>query len=118
MTDILLDLSGKLPDALVEIFRRVARATAAVGFARWFVVGAQARDLLLRYGYNLQSGRATNDVDFAVAVESWDEYNALREALITAEGFTAHPTQPQRLVLANSIIDTVPFGPLETIPVA
>ncbi len=58
--------------------------------------------------------RATNDIDFGIVVETWDEFARLREALITDEGFQAHPHQQQRLLHEEgAIIDLVPFGNLE-----
>ena len=38
---------------------------------RWLVVGATGRVLLLEEVYGLPRGRATEDVDFGVMVESW-----------------------------------------------
>lgn len=109
-----LDLSDKLSSNELDVFRQVERVTSALGLNRHFVVGAQARDMILRYGHNLPSPRMTNDVDFAIAVESWDEFAALRDALIVNEEFRLHPTMRQRLISAHgAIIDLVPFGSLE-----
>lgn len=116
MKSISLDLSGKLPAIQIEVFRRIERVTAKLGLNRYFVIGAQARDLILRHGYSLPSQRLTNDVDFGIAVESWSEFTALRDALISAENFMFHPTMHQRLISVETIIDLVPFGSLESSP--
>lgn len=117
MSSTSLDLSGKLPAAQVEIFRQVGRVTTMLALGRHFVIGAQARDLILRHGHNLPSQRMTNDVDFGIALDSWGEFARLRDALINTEQFTPHPTTRQRLISAGgTIIDLVPFGSLEDPP--
>lgn len=111
MTNVSLDLSSKVPDGQVDIIRRVVRTAAFVGLFRLFIVGAQARDLILQYAYDLPVHRATNDIDFGIVVEAWEEFGWLREALISDEGFQPHPHQQQRLLHdEGAIIDLVPFG--------
>jgi len=47
-------------------------------------------------------------------VETWEEFEKLREALISSEGLQAHPNQKQRLIHnEGTIIDLVPLGNLE-----
>jgi predicted nucleotidyltransferase len=114
MTDTSRDLSSKVPDRQASVIRRVVRAAASLGFMRLFIVGAQARDLLLQYMYDLPVRRATNDVDFGIVLETWDEFARLRDALINSEGFRSHPHQRQRLLdEEGAIVDLVPFGNLE-----
>ena len=93
MTNVSLDLSSKVPTGQVNIIRRVVRTTAILGLSRLFIVGAQARDLILQYAYDLPVHRVTNDIDFGIVVEAWEEFGWLREALITDEGFQPHPHQ-------------------------
>ena len=40
----------------------------------YFVCGAVARDLLLSHVHGIEAGRVTADVDFAVAVEHWEQF--------------------------------------------
>ena len=113
-SNISLDLSNKLPADRVNVIRRVVRTATGLGLTHIFIVGAQARDIILQHGYGLVVRRATNDTDFAVAVEKWDQFSELKEGLISSEGFRAHPDQRQRLVHSEgAIIDLVPFGDLE-----
>ena len=70
----------------------------------------KARDLILQYAYDLLVHRATNDLDFGIVVETWDEFARLREALITEEGFQPFPHQQRLLHEERAIIDLVPFG--------
>ena len=77
MSNTLLNLSNSLPAEQVNVIRQVVRAAESQRL-RLFMVGAQARDLLLQYVYNLAVHRATNDIDFGIIVESWDEFAKLR----------------------------------------
>ncbi len=114
MTNVSLDLSNKLPTGQINIIRRVVRTATKLGLTRLFIVGAQARDLILQYAYDLPVRRATNDIDFGIVVETWDEFAKLLDALITSEGFQPHPHQQKRLLHEEgAIIDLVPFGNLE-----
>jgi predicted nucleotidyltransferase len=113
MINISLDLSNKLPSERVSIIRKVLHVSERLG-TDLFIVGAQARDLLLQYTYDLPVHRATNDIDFGVVIESWNEFTRLREALISSENFQPHRTMRQRLIHESGIlIDLVPFGDLE-----
>lgn len=113
MNDISLDLSNKLPAEQVNIIREVVHAAEGQGLPL-FIVGAQARDLSLQYAYDLPIQRATNDIDFGIIVENWDELTGLRDALIGSKKFHAHQSMRQRLVHETGLlIDLVPFGDLE-----
>lgn len=77
----------------------------------YVVVGATARDLLLFHVFGIPASRATRDVDFAIAVESWDKFNKMRDALLATKEFSASRAV-HRLHLAgtNIPIDLIPFG--------
>jgi predicted nucleotidyltransferase len=113
MINISLDLSNRLPAERVNIIRQVLHVSERLG-TDLFIVGAQARDLLLQYAYDLPVHRTTNDIDFGVVIESWNEFTRLREALIGSEKFQSHKTMRQRLIHESGmLIDLVPFGDLE-----
>jgi predicted nucleotidyltransferase len=115
MSNTSLDLSSKLPAEQVNIIREVVRAAESQRL-RLFIVGAQARDLLLQYLYDLPIHRATNDIDFGIIVESWDEFTKLRDNLIVDKKFQPHRIMRQRLVHQSGLlIDLVPFGDLEDV---
>ena len=109
MSNMSLDLSNRLPVEQVNIVRQVVHAAENLGL-RLFIVGAKARDFLLQYVYALRVDRATNDIDFAIVVETWDEFSKLRDNLIAHERFRPCGTMKQRLVHESGIlIDLVPF---------
>jgi predicted nucleotidyltransferase len=114
MTDICLDLSNKVPAGHVSIIRRVVQTAASLNLTTIFIVGAQARDLILQHTYDIPVLRATDDYDFGIVVENWDEFIKLRDLLVAQENFQRHPTKQQRLLHAEgAIVDLVPFGQLE-----
>ena len=65
-----LDLSGKIDRFLVEIFEKIVSAAESVNTA-FFVVGASARDIILKFGFDIETIRATNDIDLGVRVSDW-----------------------------------------------
>lgn len=77
------------------------------------MVGAMARDLLLHYGYGVPIRRATTDVDLAFAVENWDEFNAVRDALLASEQFLATRVEHKLLHRGTMETDLIPFGGVE-----
>ena len=115
MSNISLDLLNKLPADQENIIRQVVHAANSVTLGL-FIVGAQARDLLLQYVYDLPVHRATNDIDFGIVVENWDQFSRLRDNLIVSKSFQSDKNMRQRLVHASGLlIDLVPFGGLEEV---
>jgi len=64
------------------------------------LVGAAARDLMLVHvhvhGHGQRVRRATKDVDFAVAIASWEAYTQLQKRLMDHHGFRNDSQQVQR----------------------
>jgi predicted nucleotidyltransferase len=84
-----------------------------------FVIGAAARDLIFEYVYDARIQRATEDLDFGVAVETWADYDSLKTQLIGSKKFKKDPQQEQRILWTEKVeqeipIDLVPYGGLET----
>lgn len=82
----------------------------------YFVIGAAARYILMEHVYKLEMMRATSDIDFAVAVSSWDEFERLKTELVATGVFVASH-QPQRLIFGSGSgvypLDLVPFDGVE-----
>lgn len=99
----------------IEILREVAAAAEAEGIDH-MLVGATARDVLLTHVFGLEVRRATYDVDFAVAVKDWEQFEALREGLQAGKTFKGGGMAKQRLYYKGEKgaydyhIDLVPFG--------
>lgn len=79
------------------------------------LVGATARDLLLFHVHGgPQPSRRTRDIDFAVTVDSWEAFEAVRNALLAQDNF--NPSKVQHRLLYSSLtvpeveVDIIPFG--------
>ncbi len=81
---------------------------------RWLIAGAMGRVLLLEEVYKLPPGRATQDVDFGVMVESWDHYQALIRRICEDGRFYQDTKLTLRLNSEYGSIDLVPFGGVES----
>jgi predicted nucleotidyltransferase len=81
----------------------------------YFVAGATARDLILVNIHGLRPGRATRDIDFGIAVESWDHFARLKEGLVATGDFQSERRALQRLVYSDQAagfslpVDLIPF---------
>ncbi|QOY94780.1 nucleotidyl transferase AbiEii/AbiGii toxin family protein [Massilia sp. UMI-21] len=82
----------------------------------YFVIGASARDILVEHVYGLDTGRATRDIDFAVAISSWADYDRLKAALAVTGEFTLS-ANAHRLMFGTDEgaypLDLVPFDGVE-----
>lgn len=102
----------------VEIVREISAVSKALGL-ELLLVGAQAKVILLENIHGLNPGRATGDIDFAFAVESWDQFHQLKQSLIATGKFKELSKVKQRLVYQSSLIehgfvvDIIPFGKVQ-----
>ncbi|PYT28816.1 MAG: hypothetical protein DMG57_13610 [Acidobacteria bacterium] len=77
--------------------------------------GATARDLILVNVHGLRPGRATRDIDFGIAVESWDQFARLKEGLVATGAFESDQRMLQRLTYSDKAaefsipVDLIPF---------
>ncbi len=108
MSNISFDLSGKIDQQTVEALAIVKRIADSLSIP-FFVVGASARDFILKYCYGIEPPRMTRDIDLGVEVASWEQFTQLKEAL-TATGQFASTKEQQRLSFGSILIDIVPFG--------
>ena len=81
MKDTCVDISGKLPKGLIELYKDINNVAGDLKI-RYLVVGAMARDLVLVHGFGSTIERGTRDVDFGIKVESWDQFFTLQNALV------------------------------------
>jgi len=107
-----LDLTAKTE--LTFLADLVADLRAAVPACQPLLVGAMARDLLLHHAHNIPVDRATEDIDLAFALADWEDFAALRAALIASTYFEAHRTLVYKFFhRRRRQVDLVPFGGLE-----
>ncbi len=104
----LYDISQKIDKLTLEILKKIKSITEKQKI-EYFIVGATVRDMILNYVYGIKVYRATNDIDFAVRIRSWDEYNLLINKVEKA-GFEKSESIVHRYTYKGMIIDFIPFG--------
>ena len=103
-----------LDPMLLHVLRAVAEEAASSGI-NCMLVGATARNILLTHVFGLPEGRATYDVDFAMAVSGWAQFERLKTGISSRAGFSLGAAA-QRLYYQDSSggqpypLDLVPFG--------
>ena len=73
----LLNLSGKIEQSIVDALLAFTSVLGSLQI-RFFLVGAGARDLIFKY-YGIKSSRKTEDVDLGIQIDSWEEFNLIRD---------------------------------------
>jgi predicted nucleotidyltransferase len=92
---------------IAAVLGDLQRRAAALG-VEIMVVGAVARDILVRHHVGLTPERATTDIDIAVAVASWNEFDALTRPL------DGPPRIPHEFRVLGTTVDIIPFGGIES----
>ncbi len=110
MTNIFLNLSGKIENPVVDALQILKKVADSSG-VNFFVVGASARDFILRHQYGIEPRRKTGDIDLGVEVASWERFKTLFEELISTGQFSP-ASERQRLRCGIVLIDILPFGPI------
>lgn len=109
-----MDLSAHTSLAgLAEAVGVVHDAASRLGLAL-YVAGAFARDLWLAFGSGVDTGRKTEDVDFAVQCADWSAFDRLARELAARRVVRPNPRILQRFRHPNGTeIDLIPFGGIE-----
>jgi predicted nucleotidyltransferase len=111
MSNILFDLSGKIDLQSVAALSLLKSIADSLGIS-FFIVGASARDYILKHCYGIEPRRMTMDIDLGVEVGSWEQFNKLTEALEATGKFVPDAMEPQRFHFDHVLLDIVPFGPI------
>ncbi len=111
MSDIWLDLSGKIDAVTISLFEQLERIFGAHQ-TPFVVIGATARDLVFHHGFGIHMDRSTADIDCAILIADWSKFDSIRTHLIESGNFQ-QTTQLQRLLWKEAVpVDLVPFGPV------
>lgn len=77
---------------------------------KFFVIGATARDIILEINGE-QSGRRTQDIDIAITIDKWEQFEKISVELTKLDSFTKDNNQQQRFLYLNEFqLDIVPYG--------
>jgi predicted nucleotidyltransferase len=103
---------------LLDILSGIQAVTGALG-CEYLLVGATARDMLMTHVFGLESRRATHDVDFAIALDDWARFDALKAALVATDRFApaadrVHLLHYKPAEYGHAFpVDLIPFGGVE-----
>ena len=104
----MFNLSGKIDRQTVEALYAIKKVADSLNIP-FFVVGASARDFILKHCYGIEPKRMTTDIDLGVEVASWEQFNQLTGALMTTGKFSP-AKERQRFRFESVLIDILPFG--------
>jgi predicted nucleotidyltransferase len=93
----------------VEVLRTVIGCADRLGIPI-FVAGAMARDIVLYHVHGFDRERATSDLDFAVMVSDWSQFDRLKASLTDSGWFVESAEQQSLLFDGVYRVDLVPFG--------
>lgn len=100
-------LLKRLLDDLIPVFQKLE--------IKFFVIGATARDIIMEL-HGEQSGRRTQDIDIAIAIDKWEEFENVEREIVQLADFKKDLKQQQRfLYLEDFQIDIVPYGGISTV---
>jgi predicted nucleotidyltransferase len=103
-------------NAITLVVLSTLHEIAARNNASYFVIGATARDILMTHVFGIDPGRATRDVDLAVALEDWSQFATIKKAFIDSGNFQQTTNEPHRLFYQPERhkeaypLDLIPFG--------
>lgn len=104
----LLKLTNKVESGITIILEKILIVAKELN-VQFFVVGAIARDIVFTNIYGVQTGRATNDIDLGINLESWKHYDAFINKLCSDSKFA--PTDiVHRFKYDKYLVDIIPFG--------
>ena len=93
---------------LVKLLRKLTDSFKRMG-RDYYVIGATARDIIIRQLINTTSGRRTKDLDIAIAIPDWGVFEEIKERLV-ADGFQKSQHLHQRFYYGEYELDVVPYG--------
>ena len=93
---------------LVELLKTLTDSFNRMG-RQFYVIGATARDIIIRQLIGTTSGRRTKDLDIAIAIPDWSVFEEVKEGL-AADGFKKSPNMHQRFYYGEYELDIVPYG--------
>ncbi len=102
----------------ISVIGEIHKASEGLGYPV-FLVGAMARIILLESVFGLNAGRATTDVDFAFALDTWEQFAEIKNYLIAnshcvEDAKIAHRLYMKLPALKKSYkVDLIPFGGIE-----
>ena len=92
----------------VDLLKKVTVCFNSIGQS-FFVIGATARDIILQQLADTSSRRKTRDLDVAIAISEWTDFDRITGVLIE-NGFKKDTHMHQRFYYGDYELDIVPYG--------
>ena len=93
---------------LVELLRKLTVSFSSM-HREFYVIGATARDIILKQVVGSESKRRTMDLDIAIAIPNWETFDEVEDMLV-ADGFEKSRDFKQRFYYREYELDIVPYG--------
>ena len=93
---------------LIELLKKLVDCFEEIGLP-FYVIGATARDIVMRQLIDTASQRRTKDLDIAIAIPDWEKFEEVSKTLIAA-GLGKSQKQRQGFYMGNYDLDVVPYG--------
>jgi predicted nucleotidyltransferase len=95
---------------LKEILEKLTEYFSSID-SEFYVIGATARDIIFSGIHNQIPARTTDDLDIAITIPDWSEFDEIVEGLCKIEGFVKSKEQKQRVLFKGVFkLDILPFG--------
>ena len=107
-----LQRTGFAGDALTDYLSSL-QAVCEKYHTDFIVVGAFARDLLLEQLFQAPGGPATRDVDIAIYLESWTEFDSIIKDLLSEHGMRRGRAAHEFYSRQGIKSDILPYGKIE-----
>lgn len=103
--------SDKFNNPLLKDLLQVLSLYFAGKNLSFYVIGATARDIIMRQLLNQESYRHTQDLDIAIAIPNWDKFEEISCEIVELKDFKKASQQKQRFYFRDVYeLDIVPFG--------
>ncbi|MCK5086675.1 MAG: hypothetical protein KAQ90_04095, partial [Melioribacteraceae bacterium] len=113
MPEKLSNISKKFDEVRKEVLTLINSATIKCS-CEFLVVGATARDIILKYCYEITADlRATIDLDVAINVPDWEGFQKIKDVLIETGRFNKDRLEHRIYYEGSSPVDIIPFGGIE-----
>lgn len=81
--------------------------------AKYFIIGAFARELIINKLHQKETGRVTKDIDLAIKLHLWDKYIECIDILKNEFNYQQGNAPHELISPEGIIIDLIPFGNIE-----